>query len=90
MDTNVLIAIITGIVGTLSGFAAILSAILSYRKVMALLEYRMMQVEKKLDSHNGYAKMFTETSEKINQIEIDVAVIKAEVKYIGAGKGAES
>ena len=49
---------------------------------MALLEYRMRQVEKKLDSHNGYAKMFSETSEQIGQMQTDIAVIKTSLQYI--------
>ena len=72
MDAGIIIAI----GGVLSGIAGILSAILLNRKTMALLEYRMVQVEKKLDSHNGYAKLFSETSAQIGQMQTDIAVIK--------------
>jgi hypothetical protein len=82
MDTEIIIALIMGIGGTLSGLAAILSAILLHRKTVVLLEYRMGQVEKKLDSHNGYAKLFSETSEQIAGIEKDIAVIKTSLQYI--------
>ena len=82
MDTTIIIAIIAGVGGTLTGIAAILSAILLNRKTMALLEYRMMQVEKKLDSHNGYAKLFSETSGQISKMQTDIAVIKTEIEYI--------
>lgn len=82
MDTGIIIAIIAGIGGTLSGLAAILSAILLNRKTMALLDYRMGQVERELDSHNGYAKLFSETSERIAGIEKDIAVIKTSLQYI--------
>ena len=82
MDTGIIIAIIAGIGGTLSGLAAILSAILLNRKTMALLEYRMVEVEKKLDSHNGYAKMFSETSTQIGKMQTDIAVIKTSLQYI--------
>lgn len=64
------------------GIGAILSAILLNRKTMALLEYRMGQVEKKLDSHNGYAKLFSETSAQIGQMQTDIAVIKTSLQYI--------
>lgn len=64
------------------GIGAILSAILLHRKTVVLLEYRMAQVEKKLDSHNGYAKLFSETSERIAGIEKDIAVIKTSLQYI--------
>lgn len=82
MTTEIVVALIMGIGGTLSGLAAILSAILLNRRTVALLEYRMAQVEKKLDSHNGYAKLFSETTERIAGIEKDVAVIKTAIEYI--------
>ena len=82
METGIVIALITGIGGALSGLAAILSAILSYKKIMVLLEYRMEQVEKKLDSHNGYAKMFSETASEISKMQTDIAVIKTEIEFI--------
>lgn len=82
MDTGIIIALITGIGGILSGLAAILSAILLNRKTMALLEYRMEKVEKKLDSHNGYAKLFSETSDRIAKMETDIAVIKTSLEFI--------
>lgn len=82
MDTGIIIAIIAGIGGTLSGLAAILSAILLNRKTMALLEYRMGQVEKKLDSHNGYARLFSETSDRIGKMQTDIEVIKTTLSFI--------
>ena len=82
MTTEIIIALIMGIGGTLSGLAAILSAILLNRKTMALLEYRMEKVEKKLDSHNGYAKLFSETSDRIAKMETDIAVIKTSLEFI--------
>lgn len=82
MDTGIIIAIIAGIGGTLSGLAAILSAVLLNRKTVALLEYRMNQVEKKLDSHNGYAKLFSETSSQISKMQTDIEVIKTTLTFI--------
>lgn len=82
MDTGIIIAIIAGIGGTLSGLAAILSAILLNRKTMALLEYRMGQVERKLDSHNGYARLFSETSSEISEMRTDIQVIKNDLSWI--------
>ena len=87
MSTEIIIALIAGIGGTLSGLAAILSAVLLNRKTMALLEYRMGQVEKKLDSHNGYAKLFSETSAQISAIQTDIAVIKTTLGFIQKGDG---
>lgn len=82
MSTEIVIALIAGIGGTLSGLAAILSAVLLNRKTMALLEYRMEQVEKKLDTHNGYSKLFAETTEVIAKIQTDIEVIKTTLAFI--------
>lgn len=82
MDTGILIALITGIGGMLSGLGGVLAAILSYKKVLILLEYRMGQVEKKLDSHNGYAKLFSETSSEIAEMRTDIQVIKNDLSWI--------
>jgi len=73
---------ITAIGALIVGLGSILSAILLHRRTMALLEYRLSQVEKKLDSHNGYAKLFSQSSEQISEIRKDVAVIKTKVDYI--------
>lgn len=76
MDTGIIIAIIAGIGGTLSGLAAILSAILLNRKTMALLEYRIGQVEKKLDEHNSYAKRFEEIEKAMVAMQKDVSFLR--------------
>lgn len=73
---------ITAIGALILGLGSFLSAILMNRKTAALLEYRMSKVEQKLDEHNGYAKMFSETSHEISEIRQDVAVIKTKVEYI--------
>ena len=46
------------------------------------MQYRLEQVEKKLDSHNGYAKMFSESADQIAKIETDIAVIKTALEFI--------
>ena len=75
-------AMITAIGALVVGIASTISAILLNRKTVALLEYRMGQVEKKLDSHNGYAKLFSETTAQIGQMQTDIAVIKTSLQYI--------
>ena len=77
---------ITAIGALIVGIASVVSAIMLNRKTMALLEYRMERVEKKLDSHNGYAKKFSETSQQIAEIQKDVAVIKTRLEYIEEAK----
>lgn len=73
---------ITAIGALVVGLASILSAILLHRKTTALLEYRMAQVERKLDSHNGYARLFSETSDRIANMEKDIAVIMTTVQFL--------
>ena len=75
-------AMITAIGALIVGIASTISAILLNRKTVALLEYRMGQVEKKLDSHNGYAKLFSETASEISKMQTDIAVIKTEIEFI--------
>ncbi|MCR5089892.1 MAG: hypothetical protein K6C08_10310 [Oscillospiraceae bacterium] len=82
MSETVLVAIITG------GCAVLGQWLISRKQSQdravaeavrdARLEDRLRSVEKKLDEHNGYAKRFEE-------ISIDIAEIKTEVKNL---KGA--
>ena len=73
---------ITAIGALSAGLASIVSAIVMNRKTTALMQYRLEQVEKKLDSHNGYAKMFSESADRIAKIETDIAVIKTALEFI--------
>ncbi len=67
---------ITAIGALIAGIAGIISAILLNRKTMALLEYRMEKVEKKLDSHNNYAQRFEEIEKALVAIQKDVEFIR--------------
>lgn len=73
---------ITAIGALVVGAASIVSAILMNRKTVALLEFRMEKVEKKLDSHNGYAEKFARTSADIAEVRKDIAVIKTSLEFI--------
>ena len=46
----------------------------------AKLEEKLKSVEKKLDEHNGYAKLFAD-------VQADIAVIKSEIKTLFKEKG---
>ena len=70
----------------ISGVGAIISAVLMNRKTVALLEYRMSEVEKKLDEHNGYAKKFSDVSGVLSDLKTDVAVIRNDISYLKHGK----
>ena len=76
------IEMITAIGAFLTGLAAVISAILLNRKTTALLEYRLGEVERKLDIHNGYSEKFAETTKCISEIKTDIAVIKAKMEFI--------
>ena len=73
---------ITAIGALVAGLAGVISAVLLHQKTMALLEYRLGQVERKLDSHNGYAQKFVENSEKMADIQKDIAVIKTSLEFM--------
>ena len=80
--TETMIALITAVGAFLAGAAGIISAILLNRKTSALLEYRMGEVERKLDSHNGYAQRFAENSEQLASLKTDIEIIKNDLKWI--------
>ena len=71
---------ITAVGALLVGVGSFIGALLLHRKTVALLEYRLTEVEKRLDSHNHYAEMFANSSQRITQIETD---IKWLCKFLG-------
>ena len=73
---------ITAIGALIVGIASVISAILLNRKTMALLEYRLGEVERKLDSHNGYAQKFVENSAQLADMKADIGVIKNDLKWL--------
>lgn len=76
------IEMITAIGAFLAGIASLIGAIMLNRKTAALMEYRLGKVEEKLDSHNGYAQKFAETTDSIASIKTDIAVIKTKMEFI--------
>jgi uncharacterized protein (DUF697 family) len=66
---------ITAIGALVAGIGGIVTAILMNLKTQALLEYRMQQVERKLDEHNKYA-------DKMGSIEVHIAEIQTDIKYL--------
>lgn len=51
----------------------IIISAMANKKNMALLEYRLEQLEKKVDEHNDYAKKFGECQK-------DIAILKEDIK----------
>lgn len=66
-----MIMAIGALVAALGG---ILSAILLNRKTVALLEWRMGEIERKLDDSN--------TADRIARMETDIAVIKTTMEFL--------
>lgn len=71
---------ITAIGALIAGISSFIGAVLLHRKTIALIEYRLREVEKRLDSHNHYAEMFSRESERITRIETDLTWI---CKFLG-------
>jgi len=67
--SDVVIVAIMSLVGVIS--SAIISAIVSN----SLIRYRLESLEKKVDSHNGYAAKFAQSSQ-------DIALIKSEITHL--------
>jgi len=61
MSESILVALITAC-GSIIGTAS-------------LINWRLQALEKKVDSHNNYAKMFSETT-------TDIALMKQEIQFI--------
>ena len=73
---------ITAIGAIIVGLGSLLGAILAHRRTVIILEEKMKAVEKKLDTHNGYAKLFSESSSRISKIETEIAVIGTNLDWI--------
>lgn len=58
----------------IAALGGILSAILLNRKTVALLEWRMGEIERKLDDSN--------TADRIARMETDIAVIKTTMEFL--------
>lgn len=73
MSESVLVALIS-----LAGI--VLSGVISAVVSSSLVKYRLEQLEKKVDEHNGYAKKFAETSKLIAVLQTDVSYLAREIR----------
>ena len=73
MDTTIITVLITG---GLSAAASIIVASIQHRKTAALLEYRLQELEKKVDKHNNLV-------ERTYELEKNAAVVSRELKVLG-------
>lgn len=79
-------AIITAVAALAAAIGGIIANVKSNQKTLALLDYRMKETEKRLDSvdehlkeHNGYAAKFAESS-------TDIKLIQKDIEYLRGGK----
>lgn len=68
---------ITAVAALVAALGGILSAILLNRKTVALLEWRMKEIENKLSSLDN-----TATTDRIARMETDIAVIKTNIEFL--------
>ena len=73
MDNTVIVAFIS-----LAGI--IISGIFSALISSSLIKYRIERLEKKVDTHNGYAQKFAEYSEAMVGAKKDIEWIKKEME----------
>lgn len=77
---------ITGILALLSNYFIYLKRSRTDNIEMARREQyqndRLDAIEKKVDSHNNYAKKFTQTQERITEISTSQKLIQKDIAYI--------
>lgn len=71
------VEMITAIAALLAAVGGILSAVLLNRKTVALLEWRMKEIENKLSGLDN-----TATTDRIARMETDIAVIKTNIEFL--------
>ena len=80
-------ATISAIIGILGGILGILNQLSNLRKAQeeqvkaqavrdTKLDDKLEQIEEKLDTHNGYAKLFADLSQTITEMKTDITWIK--------------
>ena len=76
MDVQDFIALISGITAFITALGVLIVNILQNKKTGYLIEYRMGNVEQKLDEHNSYARRFEEIEKAIVAIQKDIEYMK--------------
>ena len=75
METTIVVALIAAGGTALGSLATWLSGLSLIRHRLDGVENRLDRVDSKLEEHNGYAKMYSESHE-------DIAVIKTDIKWM--------
>ena len=75
MSPQDFIAMISSITAFITAIGVLIVNILQNKKTSYLLEYRMGNVERKLDEHNKYAKRFEEIEKTLIAIQKDIGFL---------------
>lgn len=70
------IALVSGITGVITAIGVLIVNIMQNKKTGYLLDWRMGNVEKKLDEHNSYAKRFEEIEKAMVAMQKDVSFLR--------------
>jgi len=74
---ELMIPLITAVIsGGSAAIASIVVASIQHRKTVAILEYRLQELEKKVDKHNNLV-------ERTYELEKNAAVVSRELKVLG-------
>lgn len=69
MSTEVIVSMI-GLIGVF------VKVYFEFKKMNQLINYRLDNLERKVDLHNGYAEKFTSTAKDISSIQKDIEWLK--------------
>ena len=76
MGVQEFIALVSGITAFVTAIGVLIVNIMQNKKTGYLIEYRMANVERKLDEHNNYAKRFEEIEKTLVAIQKDISFLK--------------
>lgn len=76
MSIQEFIGLISGITAFITAIGVLIVNIMQNKKTGYLLDYRMGNVERKLDEHNNYARRFEEIEKAIVAIQKDIQFLR--------------
>lgn len=76
------VELLLAIAAIITAVGGLLGTVLASNKKLAVIETELKEVKTRLDSHNGYAKKFADTSESLGEMKTDIAVIKTKLEYM--------
>lgn len=76
MSVTDFIALVSGITGVITAIGVLIVNIMQNRKTSYLLDWRMGNVEKKLDEHNHYASRFEDIEKVLVAMQKDISFLR--------------